>query len=89
LFLRPKRDLGRLAADVYRTNPPRVGGAIDRLLAFSADRAATDGEESDLLSYLLFDGAYTGAVEALGFEEAKAREEEIVRFLTEPGAWPA
>jgi hypothetical protein len=38
---------------------------------------------------LLFDGAYTGAVEALGFEEAKAREEEIVRFLTEPGAWPA
>lgn len=86
LFLRPKRDLGRLAADVYRTNPPRVGGAIDRLLAFTADRAATDGEESDLLSYLLFDGAYTGAVEALGFEEAKAREEEIVRFLTDPGA---
>ena len=40
-----------------------------------------DANEADLLSYLLFDRSYTGALEALGFEDAARQEEALARFL--------
>ncbi len=42
---------------------------------------AGDSEESDLLSYLLFDSSYTASIEDLGYADARARETEIIRFL--------
>ena len=42
---------------------------------------AGDSEESDLLSYMLFDKSYTAAIEALGYEDAKNQETEIIRFV--------
>jgi hypothetical protein len=34
-----------------------------------------------LLSYLLFDGSYTQQVEDLGYQDALARETEIISFI--------
>ena len=42
---------------------------------------AGDSEESDLLSYMLFDKSYTAAIEALGYDDAKNQETDIIRFL--------
>ena len=48
---------------------------------FMLSAVAGDSQESDLLSYLLFDASYTKAVEDLGYNDAMARETEIIRFL--------
>ena len=42
---------------------------------------AGENEESDLLSYMLFDKSYTAAIESLGYDDAKAQETDIIRFL--------
>jgi hypothetical protein len=39
-------------------------------------------DEADLLSYLLYDQAYTRILEELGFEDARAKEEELAALLT-------
>ncbi|MEZ4319585.1 MAG: patatin-like phospholipase family protein [Myxococcota bacterium] len=87
LFIRPSLDIGKLAAQIYRDHPPKVSLAVRYLLSrVSDDENAT---EADLLSYLFFDRVFTGALEALGFEDAKRAEEDIVRLVgTEPTAAP-
>jgi NTE family protein len=78
LFLSPSVDLGELAVEVYRKHKPKVSGAMAQLL----DRAAgSSGPDSDLLSYVFFDRAYTSALEQLGYADAKRREGELVSFL--------
>lgn len=79
LYLRPSRDLGRVAAEVWGASAIQANRATRMLLSTIAERA-TDGE-SDLLSYLLFDRIFSDAIEALGYADAQARSEEIVRFL--------
>lgn len=76
-FLRPSVDLGRLAAEVYRQKPPKASQQVRWLLSLVSDQHG----ESDLLSYLYFDRNYTGALEQLGFEDARHQEEDLVRFL--------
>lgn len=79
LFLSPSEDLGAMAAEIYRTRRPQgLPGAAAQLL----DRASgSSGSDADLLSYIYFDREYTGAVERLGFEDARRREEEIARLV--------
>jgi len=38
-------------------------------------------DEADLLSYLLFDRSYTASLEELGYEDARAQQEELAAFL--------
>jgi NTE family protein len=78
LFVSPSEDLGELAVQVYRERKPRVSGAMAQLLERAAGRT---GPDSDLLSYVFFDRAYTGALEQLGFEDARRREAELAAFL--------
>jgi NTE family protein len=42
---------------------------------------ASDERGWDLLSYLTFDGAYTGQLLELGRSDALARKDEIKKFL--------
>lgn len=79
VYLKPSVDLGRLAAETIATHPPDASPHLRWLLHFIADRG--NNVESDLLSYLYFDSAFTGKVEQLGWEDAKAREEELVQVL--------
>ena len=78
LFIAPTADLGEIAASIFRNRPPAVSGAMGALLR----RAAGDeGPDADLLSYLYFDKEYTGELEALGYEDAKRLEDDIVRMV--------
>lgn len=83
LVLRPARDLGKVAADVL--DELRRKGRLSPLLRLFVGIAAVGGGtaiEADLLSYLLFDGAYTAPLIELGFADAKAREEELACFFS-------
>lgn len=78
LFIAPSIDVGALAEEIFRRSPPRVGGAVGTLMQRIA---SGEGADADLLSYVFFDRAYTGELEALGFEDARALEESIVALV--------
>ncbi len=79
----PSEDLGRMAAVLYRDADERLPWAT-RMLLRTIGAQESDGE-ADLLSYLLFDHAFTGALERLGWEDARRREDELVElFQPEP-----
>jgi NTE family protein len=77
LVLVPGADLSAIAARHAR-QMPRTVRALLRILG-----AANDG--SELLSYLLFESAYTRELIALGHADTMARREEVAAFL-EPAA---
>jgi NTE family protein len=79
LYLRPSRDLGRVAAEAWDPDNLKANRATRMLLSAIAEQGV-DGE-SDLLSYLLFDGTFCRAIEELGYEDAQRRGSEIASFL--------
>lgn len=81
-FLKPKEDLGRVAAETFASRPPHASAQVRWLLHFVADRA--NNTESDLLSYLYFDREYTAQLERLGWEDARDRREELVALIDGP-----
>lgn len=78
-YLRPSADLGKMAGAIYRARPPKTNRAtrflLDRVAAYTGDI------EADLLSYLYFDREYTGALEALGYEDARRQEEDLAKLF--------
>lgn len=78
LLIRPREDLGQIAAQVMKARPPDANRATRVLLGAVSDQ---DSEDADLLSYLLFDGAYTGELERLGWEDARDRADELYTFF--------
>ncbi len=79
LFLRPSEDLGGMAAQLYRSHPPKASMPVRYLLSRIVDDE--NAAEADLLSYLFFDRVFTGAVEALGYEDAKRNEARLVELI--------
>ncbi len=79
LFIAPSVDLGEVAASIYADRPPRVSGALANLVNWAA---GDSGPDADLLSYVYFDKEYTGTLEELGYQDAKALEEDIVALLS-------
>jgi NTE family protein len=83
LVIRPSADLGVLAAQVLRDLP----GAADRspLFRLAMRNLAPGGRsaEADLMSYLLFDGEFVTPLTELGFRDAMAQEEALVRFFSD------
>lgn len=80
-YLLPSIDLGEIAFDAWKNNPPKVPGQLGWLLSTFADRVNDAGGEADMLSYLLFDRSFTAACERIGFEDARKQEEALCRFL--------
>lgn len=82
LVLRPSRDLGAIAA--RHAERVRLGGLWRHLMKVGLWLAAPTDEsaEADLLSYLLFDGAYARELAELGFADAAARRDELVDFFS-------
>ena len=82
LVIRPSRDLGVLAGEVLEAMPEdRSRSPLLRLAMRGIGAGASS--ESDLLSYLLFDGEFLGPLAALGYRDAKAREEELAEFFSD------
>jgi NTE family protein len=83
LVIRPSVDLGLLAGEMLQT----LSEAHSRspLIRLAARNLTDSGRtpESDLLSYLLFDGEFLAPLADLGFADARAREEELVAFFTD------
>jgi NTE family protein len=74
LVLVPSADLSAIAARHARQMPRTV-----RALLRTMGAAKDDG--SELLSYLLFESAYTRDLIALGYADTMARRDEVATFL--------
>jgi NTE family protein len=77
VLVRPSQSLGQLAAEHVRSPRfrARVGPAVGALFARLADGEAE--HEADLLSYLLFDGAFAALLMELGRADARHQAEEL------------
>lgn len=82
LLIRPSRDLGELAASFASSRPDAFWGSYPLRLVGRRSLAADGSRESDLLSYLLFDGGYTGQLLDMGFHDARERHDELLEFFS-------
>jgi NTE family protein len=83
LVIRPSADLGALAAQVLQGLPAAALRSPFFRLAMRNLEPGRRSAEADLLSYLLFDGEFLAPLAELGYRDAAAREEELVRFFTD------
>ncbi len=83
LVIRPSADVGILAGEVLAAR--RSAGRLTPLLRLFLLGLKQSGvpSESDLLSYLLFDGEFAAPMIELGMADARAREEELLRFFAD------
>jgi len=89
ILIRASRDIGKLASEYVRSNEfsRRVSGGAARLMRHLGERESRD--ESDLLSYLLFDGAFARQLIDLGREDARAHHGELCAFFEAMAKEPA
>jgi len=74
LVVSPSEDLAMVAQ--------RFAHRMPRLVRYILDGLGTpDAQSADLMSYLLFDQAYTRALIDIGYRDADARIDEIDEFL--------
>lgn len=74
LVIAPSEDIAILAKTLAHRMPQRIRYLLDGL-------GTPDAQSADLLSYLLFDGAFTRELIELGYRDAQQRIDEIEQFL--------
>jgi len=81
LLIRPSRDLGEVASEYAKSDVFAVtGGLSARAFRRLAERDV--GDDSDLLSYLMFDGGFGRQLLELGMEDARACRDQLVQLFT-------
>lgn len=81
MLVRPSIDLGAIASSYAKSESfAATSGLSARIFRRLAERDA--GDDSDLLSYLLFDGGFSQILLELGREDARRRRDELARFFT-------
>jgi NTE family protein len=85
LVIRPSEDLGRLAGQVLENmSSKEMTSPLLRFAARGLSGSPGRTPESDLLSYLLFDGEFLAPLTVLGYGDASAREDELAEFFSDP-----
>jgi NTE family protein len=79
LIVTPSADIGRLAATHLRAGKLKSAPLLQRQLMAMLD--VGDTTESDLASYLLFDGSFARKLIELGRADAEARRSDIADFF--------
>lgn len=74
LVVSPSEDIAILAKTLAHRMPHRIRYLLDGL-------GTPDAQSADLMSYLLFDAAFTRELIDLGYRDAQARIDEIEAFL--------
>ncbi len=81
ILIRSTKDIGKMAAEfVHSASFARAQGVMARMMRSLTERDAPKNE-SDLLSYLLFDGEFAGRLIELGRQDARARHAELCAFI--------
>jgi NTE family protein len=80
VHIRPSEDIGALAAQFVAAGRMRVQGTLARRLIHRLS-AGESAHESDLLSYLLFDGDFAAELIALGRHDAAAKLDELAALF--------
>jgi NTE family protein len=80
VHIRPSEDIGALAAEFVRQGRMKVDGIVARRL-IARMSAGEAPHESDLLSYLLFDGDYAAELIELGRRDAARKEDELAALF--------
>lgn len=82
LAIHPSEDIGRMAGKHLRQHQARFGRLLGRGLLKLLDLG--EGADSDLVSYLLFDGDFARQLMEMGEADARKRESELTRFFFDP-----
>ena len=80
VHIRPSEDIGALAAEFVRSGRMRVHGRVARRLIHRL-AAGEARHESDLLSYLLFDGTFASQLIELGRHDAARKADELAQLF--------
>ena len=83
VVVQPSADLGALASEVLERLPQFAGRSPLFRLAMRNLEPGRRSSEADLLSYLLFDGEFLDPLAELGYNDARAREDELAAFFTD------
>ena len=83
MVIRPSRDLGVMAGQLLAEGRDQFKlNAFLKLFIKASDDYSVD-QEADLLSYLLFDNAFTTPLAELGYTDAAERQEELAQFFSD------
>jgi NTE family protein len=82
LLIHPSEDIGRLASAHLAAHRARFGKLLGRSLLKLLDLG--EGADADLVSYLLFDGAFARQLMDLGERDARRQEDHLARFFWGP-----
>lgn len=82
VHIRPSEDIGVMAGDFIRSGKAEIKGKmLNWVMRWLVRNDDEPGRQSDIHSYLLFDGRFAKELIDLGYEDAAQQEDELVKLF--------